>query len=352
MSAGSSESGPPSPAWLDAYDFALPPERIAAQPVEPRDASRLLVVDRSLEDDTEARFSDLPQLLAPGDLLVVNETRVLAARLAARLERTGRDVEILLSHPDGAGWRALLGPSRRLRVGDRLLLTEGEGAWTIAELSAGGGFLLTAEGRTAEAMMDAVGHMPLPPYLHRADRPEDRTWYQTVYARAPGAIAAPTAGLHFTPELLAAAAARGVGLARVVLHVGLGTFAPVRAVEAAAHRVAPERFHVSPETLLAMKETRARGGRVVAVGTTTVRALESAARLAEQGAEAWTDLTITPGFQFEAVDAVVTNLHLPRSSLLVLISAFAGQERIARAYRRAIEAGFRFYSYGDAMLIL
>ena len=374
-----------TPDWLDDFDYDLPDSSIARQPAEPRDASRLLVLDRATGARTQATFRHLPRFLRAGDLLVVNETRVLKARVFTHLIRTGRPVEVLFSHPDGDGWVALLGPGRRLRSGDRLRPQTGsadpgrpgkpEALGEPGKPGKPGGPLpdlvldrpigsglwrLRAEDGAVELLMEREGHVPLPPYLKREDRAEDCGWYQTVYARTPGAVAAPTAGLHFTEPLLAALTAAGVGMARVLLHVGPGTFLPVRAARAEEHRVLPERYEVPEATVTAIATARANGGRVVAVGTTTVRALETAAaapgaagapsRL--QAGSGWTDCTIFPPYQFRAVDAMITNFHLPRSSLLLLVAAFAGRERILAAYAEARDAGFRFYSYGDAMAIL
>ncbi len=362
-----------APCWLDEYDYELPDAAIAREPAQPRDTSRLLVLDRTTGARTQATFRHLPRFLRAGDLLVVNETRVLKARVFAQLERTGRPVEVLFSHPDADAWAALIGPGRRLRSGDRLRPRTGSARASagpggsgapvpdlILDRPLGGGlWRLRPEGGAVESLMEGAGHVPLPPYLRREDRPEDAGWYQTVYARTQGAVAAPTAGLHFTEPLLAALAAAGVGLARVVLHVGPGTFLPVRAERAEEHRVLPERYEVPPATVAAIDRARAGGGRVVAVGTTTVRALETAvlpeaagspARL--QAGSGWTDRTILPPYRFRAVDAMITNFHLPRSSLLLLVAAFAGREPVLAAYAQARDAGFRFYSYGDAMLIV
>jgi len=313
------------------------------------------VLDRTRPAVEEKRVLDLPACLAPGDLVVANETRVLPARLLARLARTGRAIEVLLSHPLGPQWVAMLGPARRLREGDVLELTETRGSLRLIAPEGGGRWRLAALDDSIESMMERAGHIPLPHYMNRDDTPSDREWYQTVFARERGAIAAPTAGLHFTPRLLAALAARGIECARVLLHVGPGTFLPVRASSAEQHQVLAERYAVSAEAARAVEATRARGGRVVAIGTTTVRALEAAAAHGEgvvTERTGWTDLTIVPGHRFRAVDALLTNFHLPRSSLLLLVSAFAGRERVLGAYRHALDAGFRFYSYGDAMLIL
>lgn len=361
--------------WLADYDFNLPDASIARRPSEPRDASRLLVLDRASGARTQATFRHMPRFLREGDLLVRNETRVLRARVLTHLARTGRPVEVLFSHPDEGAWVAMLGPGRRLKSGDRLLTEALDDSRPDLVLDRPGGRLphivldcpvgnglwrLRAEGGAVETLMEQAGHVPLPPYLHREDGPEDRGWYQTVYARTDGAVAAPTAGLHFTDSLFAALAAAGVGVARVLLHVGPGTFLPVRAARPEEHRVLPERYEVPEETVMAIAATRARGGRIIAVGTTTVRALETAAAgpgaaetpsglLAGSG---WTDCTIRSGYRFRAIDALITNFHLPRSSLLLLVAAFAGRERILQAYAEARDSGFRFYSYGDAMLIV
>jgi S-adenosylmethionine:tRNA ribosyltransferase-isomerase len=377
-----------TPDWLADFDYDLPDASIARHPAQPRDTSRLLVLDRASGARTQASFRHLPRFLRAGDLLVVNETRVLRARVFTHLARTGRPVEVLFSHPDGDAWVALLGPGRRLRSGDRLLpqgrseCGERDGdplPDLVLDCPVGNGlWRLRPEGCAVEALMERAGHLPLPPYLRRMDRPEDDDWYQTVYARTDGAVAAPTAGLHFTEAVFAALAAAGVGVASVLLHVGPGTFLPVRAARSAEHRVLPERYEVTEETVAAIAATRSGGGRVVAVGTTTVRALETASALpgtvgtttvrapeteaALTGAvgtssgltagSGWTDCTILPGHRFRAVDAMITNFHLPRSSLLLLVAAFAGRERVLSAYAEARDAGFRFYSFGDAMLIV
>ena len=378
------ESG--EPEWLAQYDFELPEDRIARTPLEPRDSSRLLVLDRKSGDLRHRRFFELPELLEPGDCLVVNETRVLCARLLTRLARTGRKVEMLLSHPcvdiapddasalashtrsvagDGASarageWVAILGRSRNLRAGDVLQVEPEAGSFEIIARIDRERWRVRPDADPI-AMMERAGHLPIPPYLQREDREEDRNWYQTVFASEAGAIAAPTAGLHFTQAVLDRAGERGITIARIVLHVGPGTFLPVRAATEEEHRVLPERYSISGEATQLMNAARAGGHRVIAVGTTVVRALESAARGAEpamgggtmmQPSEGWTDLTIVPGHHFRAIDGLVTNFHLPRSSLLLLVSAWVGRDRILTAYRDAIDRGYRFYSYGDAMLIV
>jgi S-adenosylmethionine:tRNA ribosyltransferase-isomerase len=360
---------------MDRFDYELPPERIAQFPAARRDESRLLIVDRRAETWRDARFSDLVGQLAPGDLLVVNETAVFPARLFAR-RPTGGEVEFLLVRPldgadpglaEGRRWEALTRPGRKARRGDALELLDREGRRSGARV------IVEGKGETGYrrirlevpgepwAWIAEHGHVPLPPYIARPDVEEDRSRYQTVYARRRGAVAAPTAGLHFTRELLDRLAARGIGRAALTLHVGPGTFRPVTAQRAEEHVMDPEWYGIPEATAEALARARARGGRVVAVGTTTVRALESAAREwtgragqtgTPSATQGWTDLFLRPGHEFRWVDAMVTNFHLPRSTLLLLVAAFAGTELTLAAYRHAVEAGYRFYSYGDAMLIL
>jgi S-adenosylmethionine:tRNA ribosyltransferase-isomerase len=339
---------------LADYDYALPEGRIAQEPAEPRDAARLLVLERASGARHHARVRELPDWLAPGDLLVRNATRVLPARLRGRKATGGAAEALLLGAPGARRQRALLRAGGRLRVGQKLRF-EGAGLALDAEIAA-----LRDDGSVELAFADgpspfALGEAPLPPYIRRdAPRAADSERYQTVYARVPGAVAAPTAGLHFTPALFEALAARGVAAADVVLHVGPGTFRPVQPADLAAGRLHAERFELPPETAAAVARTRAAGGRIVAVGTTSARVLESRAReggLVEPGAGE-TELLLAPGARFRAVDALLTNFHLPRSSLLLLVAAFAGREAVLGAYAEALERGYRFYSYGDAMLLL
>jgi S-adenosylmethionine:tRNA ribosyltransferase-isomerase len=366
-----------TPIELDDFDFALPRESIAQLPLPERDASRLLCLDRASGALRHETIRALPELLAPGDLLVMNATRVLPARLRGRRESGGAAEALLLGpEPTARGcYRALLRLSGRLRAGIKLTFSltcsdSGSGSGPddgedeasevtleaeISELHEGGEVTLVfAEG----ADPYAVGRPPLPPYVERngdiAERNNlDRERYQTVFARVPGAVAAPTAGLHLTRELLDAIEARGVACAEVILHVGLGTFRPLRDEELHAGRLHAERFELPEETARAVAATRRRGGRVVAVGTTTTRVLESQARddrsVAAGNGE--TQLFLKPGDRFRVVDALLTNFHLPRSSLLLLVAAFAGREPVLNAYRQAVAEGYRFYSYGDAMWI-
>jgi S-adenosylmethionine:tRNA ribosyltransferase-isomerase len=346
------------PTDLAAYDYDLPREAIAQEPTPERDASRLLVLSRETGAIAHHVFRDLPDLLEPGDLVVFNRSRVFPARLLGR-RRGGGAAEVLLVRPLGAAeWEALVRPGRRLRPGDVVEIDD-EVAVEILAPSAGHEgcrrvrIVAPTGGDDTAALIERHGHVPLPPYIRRPDRAEDRSRYQTVYAREPGSVAAPTAGLHFTPALLERLGERGVRTAALVLHVGPGTFRPVTVEDVSRHRLAPEPYLLPQETAEAVAETRARGGRVVAVGTTTVRVLETRARPGGQvdAGAGETALVLAPGAQFGVVDALVTNFHLPRSSLLLLVCAFAGRARVLDAYRQALAAGYRFYSYGDAMLV-
>jgi S-adenosylmethionine:tRNA ribosyltransferase-isomerase len=352
---------------LADFDYELPAERIAQEPCAERDRARLLVHDRRTGATQHAYIADLGTFLRRGDLLVVNDTQVLRARLFARRASGGR-IELLLLEPspgDALQWRAMLRPARRLAEGERLTL---EGAPLAVELSAREhaptgepamewrvSFVEPGGARVdAREVMERAGHVPLPPYVERADDARDVERYQTVYARVPGAVAAPTAGLHFTPELLARLSAQGIARAALTLHVGPGTFQPVKTEVVEEHRMHAERYELPSETAAAVRAARAAGGRVVAVGTTVVRVLESCA--GERGELACgsgaTELFLLPGAEFRAVDALLTNFHLPRSTLLMLVCAFAGRERVLALYREALARGYRFYSYGDAMLLL
>jgi len=347
---------------LSDFDYELPPERVAQQPAERRDASRLMVLDRMGGGIEHRRFDELPGLLNPQDLLVLNDTRVLPAKLIGHKASGGR-VELLLVERWGPEdeterWHCMLRAARRLRPGTVIELDR-EIRAVILE-PAGEYWLVRFEGRPGEPLLEqleAIGSMPLPPYIKRApDRSggvDDRRRYQTVFARRPGAVAAPTAGLHFTDALLGRLEQRGVGLAFITLHVGPGTFLPVRTQRVEDHVMHDEPFEVPATTADAVARTRERGGRVVAVGTTVVRVLEHQAteqRRIRSG-QGRCDLYIYPGFRFRVVDTLLTNFHLPRSTLLMLVAAFAGRERVLSAYATAIDSGYRFYSYGDAMLV-
>lgn len=359
---------------ISDFDYTLPPERIAQTPVEPRDSSRLLVVPRETGAFEHRIFRDVIEYLRPGDLLVANQSRVLPARLLGVKEETGGRVELLLLSVRGDigpdCWEALVRPGKRIHAGQRLSFGDGLLVAEVLETTIAGGRvvrLIARDGSVAEAVA-RVGVTPLPPYIH--ERLTDAERYQTVYAREPGSAAAPTAGLHFTTELLGRVEAMGVGIAYVTLHIGLDTFRPVEKDDLSDHVMHSEEIEVTEATAQRINATRAAGGRIIAVGTTSVRTLEAVAQLAAEGADDADDaagagvarvvvpyrgrtrLFITPGYQFRAVDAMITNFHLPRSTLLALVSAFAGRELMARAYEEAIARDYRFYSFGDAMLIL
>jgi S-adenosylmethionine:tRNA ribosyltransferase-isomerase len=340
---------------LADFDYSLPPELVAVEPAARRDAARLLTLRRTGGALGETVMADLPALLQPGDLLVVNDTRVIPARLFGSKESGGRVELFLVRRLPGSDeeWTCLIRAAKPCRPGTRLFLPEGMVA-TILAMQEEATWRVAFEPREDfDGWLDRYGSMPLPPYLKRPATAADRERYQTVFARERGAVAAPTAALHFTPELLAAIAARGVPVATVTLHVGLGTFLPVRVDNILEHRMHRERYRIPAETARAVADCRARGGRVVAVGTTVARTLEQAGRddgAVEPGAgEA--DIFIYPGYRFKVVDALLTNFHLPKSTLLMLVAAFAGREQVLRAYDEAIARRFRFYSYGDAMLI-
>jgi S-adenosylmethionine:tRNA ribosyltransferase-isomerase len=340
---------------LEDLDYELPPALIAQHPSERREGSRLLVVDRAGGGLADAGFADLGRWLKAGDALAINETRVRTARLDVWRGSGGR-VELLVVRPDADGtWRVLARPAKRAAPGTRL--TDAAGGLELEVIGAGEGgerVVRIVRGDLAAALR-SEGRVPLPPYIHRAPNSADRERYQTVYARIEGAVAAPTAGLHFTSDLLAGLESSGVALARLLLHVGPGTFRPIAAADPARHRMDEEFFDVPLEAVRIMAAARARGGRIVAVGTTVARALESACD-AHGGplgaARGWTRKFILPPYRFQAVDALLTNFHLPRTTLLLLVAAFGGEDLTRRAYAHAVAERYRFYSYGDAMLIV
>lgn len=344
------------------FDFHLPDDLIAQDPPAPRGASRLLALDRASGRVTHHQFAELPALLRPGDLLVVNDTRVFPARLIGRRLPGGGAAECFLVRPTGVDdeWLALVHPGQRLREGARMVF-EGGAVRLNAEVKAIHFHgrrtvrLWTDDGSSVRDAIDAIGHMPLPPYIKRNDAPADRDRYQTVFARDRGSIAAPTAGLHFTPELLARLAERGVRRAAVTLHVGYGTFQPIRVDRVEDHQMEAEHYEVTPATAEALTAARREGRRIVTVGTTSTRTVESLTIdangevLAGRGETA---LFIHPGHRFQLVSGMVTNFHLPKSSLIMLVSALAGREQVLAAYETAVRERYRFYSYGDAMLVL
>lgn len=353
------------------FGYDLPEELIAQQPPAERGQSRMMVLDRSSGAFRDSAFPEFPALLNPGDLLVLNDSRVIPARLFARrtLRRerekpTGR-IEVMLTEPAGPNqWRALVRPGRKIAIGERLVFPAPTGEIALqAEVLERGLYgerliefaPLESKEEDFFAILDRIGHIPLPHYIHRGDAPEDRGRYQTVFAREPGSVAAPTAGLHFTQQMLEAIVARGVEIARVTLHVGLGTFAPLRVERVDEVKLHRERFSLPAATADALNRAVREGRRIVAVGTTTVRTLESVARRMEPGEieahSGETEIFISPGFEFRLVGALLTNFHLPQSSLLMLVSAFAGREHVLAAYRHAVEQRYRFFSYGDCMFI-
>jgi S-adenosylmethionine:tRNA ribosyltransferase-isomerase len=345
---------------LADYDYALPPALIAQRPAPRRDGCRLLVLDRASGACADRAFTDLPDLLAAGDLLVLNDTRVLPARLLGRREG-GAAAEVLLAGPSpspgpsNAGrWLALVRPAKRFKPGDRFTAAGGV-RLRVEEAAAGGQRWVALESPASwDEAMAAAGAMPLPPYIARPADALDTQDYQTVFARAAGAVAAPTAGLHFTTTLLAELRRRGVEQATCTLHVGIGTFQPLRVEDPACHRMHPERFILPARARRAVDRTQALGRRVIAVGTTAVRVLETPDAASWDGdadLAGETELFIRPPATIRRADALLTNFHLPRSTLLMLVSAFAGRERVLAAYRHAVGEGYRFYSYGDAMLI-
>ncbi len=340
---------------LKTKDFAfdLPPELIAQTPIEPRDASRLMVLDRKSGAIEHRHFRDIVEFLRPGDCLVLNDSRVLPARIYGKRADTGTRVEFLLLRDLGGNrWEALAGPGKRAREGRRFTFDGSDMTCFVEAVQEDGNRLLQFETTGSfYAELEKIGQMPLPPYIK--ETLEDQERYQTVYARETGSAAAPTAGLHFTPELLDRIREKGVSVVFVTLHVGLGTFRPVSVENIADHKMHSEHYAVSEETARAIREAKARGGRIVAVGTTSCRTLESVAQkrgeiVADEG---WTDIFISPGYGFRAIDALITNFHLPESTLIMLVSAFCGRENILNAYKVAVEERYRFFSFGDAMLI-
>jgi S-adenosylmethionine:tRNA ribosyltransferase-isomerase len=354
---------------ISDFDYHLPDELIAQQPPPTRGTSRLMVLDRAAGTTTCTMVAELARFLRAGDLLVVNDTRVFPARLLGHRVPSGGSVEcLLLRRIDARLWEALVHPGQKLRVGERFAC-EGAGGRIEGEIVARHGFgrrtvALDAAGAPLDEAIDAIGHVPLPPYIKRPDADSDRDRYQTIFARERGSVAAPTAGLHFTPDLLAGLDAIGVRRAQITLHVGYGTFKPVRVERIEDHEVDEEQYEISGAACEAINGALADSRRIVAVGTTTTRALESAALRAEQEDSGGSERTrvlpgrfraqlyIRPGHRFRAVGALFTNFHVPRSSLLILVAAFAGRERVLETYREAVAQRFRFYSYGDAMLIV
>jgi S-adenosylmethionine:tRNA ribosyltransferase-isomerase len=341
---------------ISDFDYKLPPELIGREPARPRDRSRMMVLDRETGRWTDSEFRDLPQFLTASDVLVLNDTRVIRARITGRLERgtaSTREVEVLFAAPVAqCTWEVLCRPGRRIRKGDRIVFARGELEGVFGETRSHGARLLHAN-RPVEDFLETHGDIPLPPYIDREPVPCDAVDYQTIYSSVPGAVAAPTAGLHFTEAMLGALCEKGIEIVRITLHVGIGTFIPVRAEDPAQHVLKPERFQIKEEAANRLNVARDEGRRIVSVGTTTTRTLEYVAgkygRFVPSAEEA--GLFILPGYEFRAVSAMLTNFHLPKSTLIMLVSAFASREKILAAYNHAVEARYRFYSYGDCMLI-
>jgi len=349
------------------FDFDLPEQLIAQEPPAERGQSRMLLMDRATGELHDSEFSEFPSQLRTGDLLVLNDSRVIPARLYAKrtLRRekekpTGR-IEVMLTEPASENrWHALVRPGRKVAIGERLVFPAEDGKIVLeAEVLERGEFgdrlLEFAPVEDFFGVLDRIGHVPLPPYIHRDDAAADRDRYQTVFSRDPGSVAAPTAGLHFTPRMLERITARGVEIARVTLHVGLGTFAPLRVEFVDQVRLHRERYSIAAEAADAVNRAQRERRRIVALGTTVVRTLESAAQRAGSAPlsahSGETEIFISPGFDFRVVDALLTNFHLPQSSLLMLVSAFAGREHVLEAYRHAVESRYRFFSYGDCMFL-
>jgi len=350
---------------ISDYDYDLPKELIAQRPLDDRDSSRLLVVDRGEGSIDDRKFHDLPSLLRSGDRLVVNDTRVVPARLHGRRQGGTAEIEVLLLNPvrgreNRPTFQAMVRPARKLTTGSTIFLGEGQvSVNVVGEVDDKIRLVEFPEGFKVMPFLEQDGHIPLPPYIQRPDTPDDRERYQTVFAAHLGAVAAPTAGLHFTPGILDEIQGLGVNVTPLTLHVGVGTFAPVMAEDPRDHAMEREYYRIPPEAAEEINATRRAGGRIVAVGTTVVRTLETAEvldpetglRLVRSG-DGWTEKFIYPPYEFQLVDMLVTNFHLPRSTLLMLVSAFGGLELVRRAYREAVHARYRFYSYGDAMVLV
>src|ERR1051326_7680691 len=362
------------------FDYELPAELIAREPARPRDSSRMMLLDRTTGHWTDSHFRNLPEFLDPSDVLVINDTRVIRARIHGRLERasgTSRDIEVLFAAPVGAVreargrkpealvddrasqlWEVLCRPGKRIRPGDRIIFgnagVEGVFGDLLEPRDLGLRLLQLRSAEPIENFLEAHGHVPIPPYLEREDTPADAEEYQTVYAKVPGAVAAPTAGLHFTPSMFERIRTRGVEILQITLHVGIGTFLPVRSDDPSGHVLKPERYAISEPTAAQLNKAREGGRRIIAVGTTTTRTLEHAmqthGRFVAGAGEA--RLFILPGYEFKAAGGMLTNFHLPKSTLIMLISAFAGRPAVLAAYGHAVKERYRFYSYGDCMLIL
>lgn len=339
---------------IEEFDYDLPESLIAQTPLKHRDQSRLLVMGRESGKTTHQHFADVIDYFKEGDTLVLNDTRVMPARLFGIKEETGAKVEMLmLTHLEDNDWEVLLKPAKRIKVGQRLSFGDGKiVAECIEELDQGGRIMRLHYEGILQERLDELGEMPLPPYIK--ERLDDPDRYQTVYAKESGSAAAPTAGLHFTDELLEAIRAKGIRIAFITLHVGLGTFRPVSVDNIDDHEMHSEYYQISENTAQLLNETRRKGGRIISVGTTTTRTLETVRSQHDQfvATSGWTDIFIYPGYEFKAIDGLITNFHLPKSTLVMLVSAFSTRENVLNAYREAVERQYRFFSFGDAMLII
>ncbi|MCY1617056.1 tRNA preQ1(34) S-adenosylmethionine ribosyltransferase-isomerase QueA [Staphylococcus pettenkoferi] len=339
---------------IEEFDYDLPESLIAQTPLKHRDQSRLLVMGRESGKTTHQHFADVIDYFKEGDTLVLNDTRVMPARLFGIKEETGAKVEMLmLTHLEDNDWEVLLKPAKRIKVGQRLSFGDGKiVAECIQELDQGGRIMRLHYEGILQERLDELGEMPLPPYIK--ERLDDPDRYQTVYAKESGSAAAPTAGLHFTDELLEAIRAKGIRIAFITLHVGLGTFRPVSVDNIDDHEMHSEYYQISENTAQLLNETRRKGGRIISVGTTTTRTLETVRSQHDQfvATSGWTDIFIYPGYEFKAIDGLITNFHLPKSTLVMLVSAFSTRENVLNAYREAVERQYRFFSFGDAMLII
>jgi len=340
---------------ISEFNFDLPENLIAQEPLEKRENSRMLVVDRSENTFADAHFFEFPKFLKKGDVVVLNNTKVFPARLFGETE-TGAKIEIFLVCETGNKiWETLARPARRLKIGKKIVFNENLSAEVLEKTADGKVFIKFETNGNFDAILDEIGKTPLPPYIKREKTAidKDRERYQTVFAQKRGAIAAPTAGLHFTPEILEEVKNRGVSIAEITLHVGYGTFEPVRMDDLSQHKVLPERFEISPKTAETLNKAKSEARRIIAIGTTTTRTLEFAITQSNgfKAETGFADLTITPGYKFKAINALLTNFHLPQSSLLVLTSTFGGHELIMKTYKHAVREKYRFYSYGDCMFI-
>lgn len=341
---------------ISEFDYELPDQLIAQNPLEKRENSRMLAVNRADESLKDEYFYNLPRFLKKGDVLVLNNTKVFPARLFGTSE-TGARIEIFLVREiENQIWETLARPARRLKIGRKILFDKNLAAEVLEKTAAGHVLIRFETGGDFNEILEEIGQTPLPPYIKRADKisGDDRNRYQTVFAKQRGAIAAPTAGLHFTPEILEEIKSIGALIAEITLHVGYGTFEPVRVSDLSEHRIMPERYEISEATAQILNKAKSENRRIIAVGTTTTRALESSIDETETvcAGSRFADLTITPGYKFKVINGLLTNFHLPKSSLLVLVSTFAGHEIIMKAYQHAVQSNYRFYSYGDCMLVL